>query len=63
VGAGLRNLIDLPLINGLADRFSEAVKGGGRGLRVVQTGRVQQYLILGLLVTGTLLSFVLFRIP
>lgn len=63
VGAGLRNLIDLPVVNGLADRFSEAVKSGGRAFRVVQTGRVQQYLILGLLVTGALLSFALLRAP
>jgi hypothetical protein len=35
------------------------VKWAGRQLRAVQTGRVQQYLIAGLIVTGILLSYVL----
>ncbi|GAH67747.1 unnamed protein product, partial [marine sediment metagenome] len=52
VGDFLRKYIDLPVINGTADRFSEAVKGAGESFRVVQTGRVQQYLIVGLLFTG-----------
>jgi NADH-quinone oxidoreductase subunit L len=63
VGSFLRNYIDLPVINGLADRFSEGVKGSGRGIRVIQTGRVQQYLIVGLLFTGALLSYLILANP
>jgi NADH-quinone oxidoreductase subunit L len=63
LGSFLRNYIDLPVINGLADRFSEGVKGSGRGFRVVQTGRIQQYLIVGLLFTGALLSYLILARP
>jgi len=63
VGDFLRKYIDLPVINGTADRFSEVVKGAGRSFRVVQTGRVQQYLIVGLLFTGALLSYLILANP
>lgn len=63
LGAFLRNVIDLPIINGSADRLSEGVKGAGKGFRVVQTGRVQQYLIVGLLFTGAVLSYLLLANP
>jgi NADH-quinone oxidoreductase subunit L len=63
VGSFLRNAIDLPIVNGLADRFSEGVKWLGRTFRVVQTGRVQEYLIIGLIFTGLLLSYFLLAQP
>jgi NADH-quinone oxidoreductase subunit L len=63
VGSFLRKYIDLPVINGLADRFSEGVKSSGRGFRVIQTGRVQQYLVVGLLFTGALLSYLILARP
>ena len=63
VGDFLRNYIDLPVINGSADRLSEGVKGAGSRFRVVQTGRVQQYLIVGLLFTGALLSYLILANP
>jgi len=63
VGSFLRNAIDLPIVNGLADRFSEGVKWLGRTFRVVQTGRVQEYLIIGLVFTGLLLSYFLLVQP
>jgi NADH-quinone oxidoreductase subunit L len=63
VGSFLRNAIDLPIVNGLADRFGEGVKWLGRTFRVVQTGRVQEYLIIGLVFTGLLLSYVLLVQP
>ncbi|MEW6568256.1 MAG: NADH-quinone oxidoreductase subunit L [Chloroflexota bacterium] len=63
LGSGLRNYIDLPVINGTADRLSETVKRFGREFRVLQTGRVQQYLIVGLTFTGLLISYVLVRKP
>ncbi|UCF59789.1 MAG: NADH-quinone oxidoreductase subunit L [Anaerolineaceae bacterium] len=63
VGSFLRNAIDLPIVNGLADRFSEGVKWAGRTFRVIQTGRVQEYLIIGLVFTGLLLSYFLLAQP
>jgi NADH-quinone oxidoreductase subunit L len=51
IGNALRNYIDRPIINELmGDGTGRAVKWFGRTLRVVQTGRVQQYMI-GALVT------------
>jgi NADH-quinone oxidoreductase subunit L len=63
IGSFLRNAIDLPIVNGLADRFSEGVKWLGRTFRVIQTGRVQEYLIIGLVFTGLLLSYFLLVQP
>ncbi len=62
-GSFLRNAIDLPIVNGLADRVSEGVKWSGRTFRVIQTGRVQEYLIIGLVFTGLLLSYFLLAQP
>jgi len=59
LGSFLRNAIDLPIINGAADRLSEAVKRAGSEFRVLQSGRVQGYLIVGLMFTGLLLTYFL----
>jgi NADH-quinone oxidoreductase subunit L len=59
LGAFLRNVIDLPIINGSGDMVGEGVKRGGRGLRWIQTGRVQFYLVVGLLFAGIVLSYTL----
>ena len=59
VGSFLRNVIDLPVINGSGDMVGEGVKRGGRGLRWIQTGRVQFYLVVGLLFAGLVLSYTL----
>jgi len=58
IGDFLRDRFDVPIINGLADRFGEGVKQGGETGRKMQTGRVQTYLIAGLLLAGILLSYV-----
>jgi NADH-quinone oxidoreductase subunit L len=50
IGTFFRNYIDLPIVNGSADLVGEGTKKLGRVLRVVQTGRIQQYMI-GALVT------------
>lgn len=63
MGSALRNYIDLPVVNGTADRLSEAIKRAGRELRALQTGRVQQYLIVGMTFTALLISYVLVRQP
>ncbi len=60
IGSAFRNYFDKPVVNGIiGDGTASLVKGFGRQLRAVQTGRVQQYLIAGLIVTGILLSYVL----
>ncbi len=63
IGSALRNYIDLPIVNGTADRLSEAVKRLGREGRALQTGRVQQYLIVGMAFTALIVGYVLIRKP
>jgi NADH-quinone oxidoreductase subunit L len=63
IGSFLRNYIDIPVINRSADRLSDGVKRSGLILRVVQSGRVQQYLIIGLLFTGAVLTYLLLVRP
>jgi NADH-quinone oxidoreductase subunit L len=46
-GRLLRGAVDLPLINGAADRIARATQRAGSALRVVQSGRVQEYLLIG----------------
>jgi NADH-quinone oxidoreductase subunit L len=60
LGSVLRNWIDRPIINGTADMVGEGTKLIGRSLRVVQTGRVQQYLVMTLVITFGLLFYFLF---
>jgi NADH-quinone oxidoreductase subunit L len=59
-GGLLRNAINRPLINGGADRIAGGTKRAGSGLRTLQTGRVQEYLLIALIafaVCGALLAF------
>jgi NADH-quinone oxidoreductase subunit L len=63
LGSFLRNVIDLPIINGAADMFSEGVKRFGNGIRVMQTGRVQGYLLVSVIFAGLLLSYFLIFKP
>ena len=63
LGSGLRNFFDLPVINGGGDAVAGGVRRAGFSLKVVQTGRVQQYLIIGLFLVvtfGVLFYFLLF---
>ncbi len=51
IGSSLRNWIDLPVINGFfGDGTSNVIKWSGRELRPVQSGRIQQYMVVSLLV-------------
>jgi NADH-quinone oxidoreductase subunit L len=51
VGAFIRNKFDLPFINKLlGDGSANLTYGAGEQLRAVQTGRIQQYLMLALVV-------------
>ncbi|OGO38892.1 MAG: hypothetical protein A2W35_15400 [Chloroflexi bacterium RBG_16_57_11] len=48
IGNFLRNAIDKPIVNGSADLIAESTKRLGAVFRTIQTGRVQQYMILAL---------------
>jgi NADH-quinone oxidoreductase subunit L len=61
VGGILRNWIDKPVVNGIGDFVGEAVKWIGRTFRFVQTGRVQQYMVMALVIAfGTLFYYLYF---
>ena len=60
LGGFLRNKIDIPIINGSGDFVGEGIKTAGREGRVIQTGRVQTYLIAGVIFVGVLLSYIFF---
>jgi len=63
VGSFLRGYIDLPIVNGAGDLVGESVKRAGRDGRVIQTGRVQGYLVVGVAFVALLLSYVLLVRP
>lgn len=51
IGSSLRNIIDKPVINGLiGDGTANVVRATGMNLRPMQTGRIQQYMVVSLLV-------------
>jgi NADH:ubiquinone oxidoreductase subunit 5 (subunit L)/multisubunit Na+/H+ antiporter MnhA subunit len=51
LGAFFRNYIDKPVINGLiSDGTGYAVKASGNGLRKVQAGRIQYYMVVSMVV-------------
>jgi NADH-quinone oxidoreductase subunit L len=63
VGRFLRNIIDIPVINGAGDSLSLGTREIGKDLRGVQTGHVQQYMLItvGLVVlAGILVYLVIF---
>jgi NADH-quinone oxidoreductase subunit L len=63
LGSFLRNSFDLPIVNGLTDRFSEVVRQLGFTARFSQTGQIQGYMLVGLIFTGVLLSYFLIFNP
>ncbi len=63
IGDFFRNSIDLPIVNGGADFIGEGVKKSGKTFRVIQTGRVQEYLIIGMVFVGIVLSYILVLRP
>jgi NADH-quinone oxidoreductase subunit L len=51
IGSTLRNVIDKPVINGFfGDGTANVVQVTGRNLRPIQTGRIQQYMLISLIV-------------
>ena len=60
LGGFLRNKIDIPIVNGSGDFIGEGIKTVGHEGRVIQTGRIQTYLIAGVIFIGALLSYIFF---
>ena len=60
LGGWLRNKIDIPIVNGSGDFIGEGIKTAGHQGRVIQTGRIQIYLIAGVIFIGALLSYIFF---
>jgi NADH-quinone oxidoreductase subunit L len=48
IGKVFRNLIDIPLVNGAGDGLAKGTRGFGALLKPVQTGRIQQYMVVTL---------------
>jgi len=63
LGAFLRRAIDVAVVNAFGDRVGDTTRAAGRTVRVVQSGRVQAYLAVGLLFAGALLSYFLLVRP
>jgi NADH-quinone oxidoreductase subunit L len=64
LGAGVvvRNFFDMPVVNGAGDGLGRGVRGFGGLLKAVQTGKVQQYMMIAILVvviTGAFLYYLL----
>lgn len=49
IGVAVRRWIDLQIVNWTGDRLGDGVRGAGSGLRRVQTGRIQQYMLMAVL--------------
>lgn len=61
IGGFFRNYIDKPIVNGFGDFVGESVKRLGRSSRFIQTGRVQQYMLMALVIAfGTLFYYLFF---
>jgi NADH-quinone oxidoreductase subunit L len=61
VGSIFRNYFDKPVVNGFGDVVGEGTKKLGRNLRVIQTGRIQQYLLMALILVFTTVFYVVYR--
>jgi NADH-quinone oxidoreductase subunit L len=48
IGRVFRNFFDVPIVNGAGDALGEGTRGFGSFLRKLQTGRVQQYMVIAL---------------
>ncbi len=55
LGSGFRKGVDVPLINGGADLGAKGIYQSGAGLRPIQSGRLQQYLLISLLTVSVVL--------
>ncbi len=60
IGAILRNYFDVPIVNGAGDALADGTRKLGVSMRVIQTGRIQQYMVSSLaviIIVGAVLYF------
>ncbi len=62
LGSVFRDFIDVPIVNGFGDFIGEGTKKIGKAFRVIQTGRVQQYMLMAVVLAISALFFYLFTI-
>ena len=62
IGTFFRNYIDVPIINGFGDFLGAGSKKLGKSIRVIQTGRVQQYMLIGLAFVFVALFYYLYKL-
>ncbi len=62
VGHVFRNYFDKPVVNGFGDLVGESVKRAGRGIKIIQTGKVQQYLLMALVLAVGVMFYFLFHL-
>jgi NADH-quinone oxidoreductase subunit L len=62
LGTVFRNYFDKPVVNGIGDAVGEGVKTFGRRFRVIQTGQVQQYMLMALVFAFGTLFYYLFSL-
>ena len=56
----LSNIVDLKVVDGAVDGIGDAIRAGGRFIRPIQTGKVQNYLLLAsLMVMALVMAFFL----
>ncbi len=62
VGIFFRDFIDVPLVNGFGDFVGERAKWVGNKIRVIQTGKVQQYMLIALVFVFAALFYFVFNL-
>ena len=60
VGHVFRNYFDKPVVNGFGDFVGEGIKKIGHTIKVIQTGKVQQYLLMALILAFGAMFYILF---
>jgi hypothetical protein len=61
LGGCLRNWFDLPVINGAGDATAEGTREMGHWMKGMQTGRVQQYMVVAISVVVVLIGFLIYK--
>ncbi len=59
VGSVFRKDLDGPIINGGADRTGKGIQNSGAEIRKIQTGQVQQYMVMSVLAASVVLAVIL----
>ncbi|MCJ7703298.1 MAG: hypothetical protein MUO62_17075, partial [Anaerolineales bacterium] len=62
LGFFFRDVIDGPIVNGFGDFVGESAKWFGNKLRVIQTGKIQQYMVIALVFVFAALFYFVFNL-